>query len=157
MNQTATSSNRTLRLLGAGLLASLVMGMWEMMIEGLLPHGAGFWSAPTYIAATVIRGLQTVARPVSFDLIAVMAGLMGHMMNSAILGLIFGFVIAPRLKSRGSKILAGMVFGGMIYAVMTFLVAPIIDPAMGNLNAVSFLLGHLMWGGALGALVHRAS
>ncbi len=157
MSQTATPSNRTLRLLGAGLIASLVMGMWEMMAEALLPHGAGFWSAPTYIAATVFRGLQSVARPVPFDPMAVVAGLMGHMMNSVILGLVFGFGIAPRLKSIGSRIMAGMVFGGVIYAVMAFAVAPFVDPAMGNLNAMAFLLGHLMWGGALGALIPQVA
>ena len=45
MNQTATSSNRTLRLLGAGLIASLVMGM------------AGAGGPPSLVWVTGVAGL----------------------------------------------------------------------------------------------------
>ncbi len=147
-----TRTNLSVKLLGAGLIASLVMGMWEMMVEAIIPNGAGFWSAPTYIAATIFRNLQTVARPVPFDLVAVMAGLMGHMMNSVILGLVFAFVIAPRFKSLVAQAVAGMMYGAVVYAVMALVVVPFVDPVMANLNAVVFFLGHLMWGVALGAL-----
>jgi uncharacterized membrane protein YagU involved in acid resistance len=158
MASTTLSTTRTklsVKLFGAGLIASLVMGIWEMMVEAIIPNGAGFWSAPTYIAAMVLRNLQTVARPVPFDLVAVMAGLMGHMMNSVIFGLIFAFVIAPRFKSLIGQVIAGMMYGAVVYAVMAFVVVPFVDPVMANLNAVVFFLGHLMWGVALGALSYR--
>lgn len=155
MSSTALRTTRTtlsVRWIGAGLIASLVMGMWEMMVEAIIPNGAGFWSAPTYIAATVFRNLQTVAHPVPFDLVAVTAGLMGHMMNSVILGLIFALLIAPRTKSLVSQAIAGMMYGAVVYVVMALAVVPLVDPVMANLNAVVFFLGHLMWGVALGAL-----
>ncbi|CAG0946349.1 hypothetical protein ANRL1_02929 [Anaerolineae bacterium] len=158
MSTASLSTTRTIlsfKLLGAGLIASLVMGMWEMMVEAIIPNGAGFWSAPTYIAATLFRNLQTVARPVSFDAVAVMAGLMGHMMNSVIFGLIFVLVIAPRFKSLIAQAGAGMMYGAVVFAAMWFVALPIIDPVMLNLNAVVFFLGHLMWGVALGALNYR--
>ncbi len=151
----ATRSTLSTKLLIPGLVASLVMGMWEMMVEAIIPNGTGFWSAPTYIAATIFRNLQTVARPVPFDFVGVMAGLMGHMMNSVILGLIFAFVIAPRFKSLIGQVVAGMVYGGVVYGVMALVVVPFVDPVMANLNAVVFFLGHLMWGIALGALNNR--
>lgn len=150
-----TRSSISARLLIPGLVASLVMGMWEMMVEAIIPNGAGFWSAPTYIAATIYRNLQTVARPVPFDFVGVMAGLMGHMMNSVILGLIFAFVIAPRFKSLVGQLIAGMMYGAVVYAVMALVVVPFVDPVIANLNAVVFFLGHLMWGVALGALNYR--
>ncbi len=150
-----TRTNISLKLIGAGLIASLVMGMWEMMVEAIIPNGAGFWSAPTYIAAALLRNLQTIARPVPFDFAAVMVGLMGHMMNSVILGLIFAFVIAPRFKSLIGQIVAGMMYGAVVYALMALAVVPLVDPVMANLNAVAFFLGHLMWGVALGALNYR--
>ncbi|MBI4789701.1 MAG: hypothetical protein HY782_21940 [Chloroflexi bacterium] len=158
MSSTTLSTTHTTlsaKLLGAGLIASLVMGMWEMMVEAIIPNGAGFWSAPTYIAATILRNLQAVARPVPFDLVAVMAGLMGHMMNSVIFGLVFAFVIAPRFKSLIGQVVAGMMYGAVVYAVMALIVVPLVDPVMANLNAVVFFLGHLMWGVALGALNYR--
>ena len=158
MASTTLSTTRTTlssKLLGVGLIASLVMGMWEMLIEAIIPNGAGFWSAPTYIAATLFRNLQAVARPVPFDFVAVAAGLMGHMLNSVIFGFIFAFVIAPRFKSLISQAIAGMVYGAVVFAAMWFVALPIIDPVMANLNAVVFFLGHLMWGVALGALNYR--
>lgn len=150
----ATRATLSAKWIGAGLLAGLVMGMWEMMIEAVIPNGAGFWSAPTYIAAAVFRNLQTVAHPVPFDPVAVMAGLMGHMLNSVILGLIFALLVAPRFKSWVSQAIAGMMYGAVVYVVMALAVVPLVDPVMANLNAVVFFLGHLMWGVALGVLTH---
>ncbi|HEC24252.1 MAG TPA: hypothetical protein ENI95_15185 [Chloroflexi bacterium] len=146
----ATRPSFSVRLLIGGLVASMVMGMWEMILEAVIPGGSGFWSPVIYIAATVLRGLQSAGSPVSFHLPGVVLGLMGHMMNSAILGLIFALLIAPRLRSPGGQIIGGMVFGVMIFAVMWFGVLPLIDPVMLNLNFVVFLLGHAMWGVALG-------
>ncbi len=150
----ATRTTFSVKWIGIGLLAGLVMGMWEMMVEAIIPNGAGFWSAPTYIAATVFRNLQTVAHPVPFDLVAVMAGLMGHMMNSVILGLVFALLLAPRVKSKVSLVLAGMMYGVVVYVVMALAVVPLVDPVMAKLNAGIFFLGHLMWGVALGGLTY---
>ena len=144
------------KLLIAGLIASVVMAMWEMVVEALLPGGAGFWSPPVLIAATVLRDLQNVATPVPFTLIGVVVGMMGHMMNSIILGIVFAFWIAPRVPSLFGQIIAGMVYGVVIYIVMWFVILPIIDPVMLKLNAFVFLLAHLMWGGALG-WINRAT
>ena len=140
-----------------GLIASLVMGMWEMLVEAFIPNGAGLWAAPTYIAATILRQLQTVVKPVAFDAFAIVAGLMGHMMNSVVLGLVFAFAIAPRVKSLGGKIAAGMIYGAVVYAMMWYAVVPVVDPVLLNLNGLVFLLAHLMWGVALGLLTHRLS
>ncbi|MBI5878758.1 MAG: hypothetical protein HZB53_13995 [Chloroflexi bacterium] len=155
---TSTTLNATRSVVSAkwlvpGLGASLVMGMWEMMIEAVV--GAGFWAPVVFIAATVVRNLQGVAVPVPFDLVAVVAGLMGHMMNSVIFGLIFTFFIAPRARARGGQITAGMVYGAVIFALMWFIVAPLADPVMLKLNAAVFFLGHLMWGAVLGLLNHQ--
>ncbi|MBI3760837.1 MAG: hypothetical protein HY260_03115 [Chloroflexi bacterium] len=145
----------SVKLLIAGLVASLVLGMWEMILEAIV--GDGFWSPVVYIAATVLRGLQTVTAPVAFNLLGVVLGLMGHMMNSVIFGLIFAYLIAPRAKSLVGQIVAGMVYGVVIYLVMWFVVLPLVDPVMLNLNAFIFLLGHAMWGIALGAINYWAT
>ncbi len=138
------------KLLIAGLIASMVMAMWEMVVEAIIPGGAGFWAAPVMIAATVLRDLQNVATPVPFSLIGVVVGMMGHMMNSVILAIVFAFWIAPRIPSLVGQIIAGMMYGIVIYVVMWYAVLPVIDPVMLRLNAVVFLIAHVMWGGALG-------
>ncbi len=160
MSSTVLSTARSAfstRLIGAGLIASLVMGMWEMIAEQIIPSGAGIWAAPTYIAATIFRNLQSVAHPVPFDALSVAAGLMGHMMNSVIFGVIFALLITPRFKSLVEQAIAGMVYGAVIFVGMWFVVVPIIDPVMLNLKAAIFFLGHLMWGIALGALIPWAT
>ena len=50
-----------------------------------------------------------------------------------------------------------MIYGMVIFAMMWFVVVPLLDPVMANLNMVVFLLGHLMWGVALGALNYWAA
>src|SRR5712692_3421219 len=82
-----------------GLVAGMVMGMWQMVVEAVLPGGAGFWSPLVYIAATVMRDLQSVGAPAGFNLVAVIVGLMGHVMNSLIFGLLYAWLVSHRGRS----------------------------------------------------------
>ncbi len=143
------------RVVGAGLIASIVMGMIEMIFEAVA--GAGFWSPVVFIGATVLRGLQAVRVPVAFDLAGVVLGLMGHMMNSVIFGIIFAWIFSRTAGSRRALVGWGMVYGLMIFAVMWYVVVPAIDPVMLKLNATVFAISHVMWGAALGLIVPQAS
>jgi hypothetical protein len=145
------------RILVAGVVASLVIAMWEMIVEAVIPDGAGFFGAPIAIGATVVRDLQGASNPIEFNALALVAGLMGHMMNSVILGAIFGAVVARRALSTGATLMAGMVWGVAVFAAMWFVVVPAVDPLMLNLNAPAFFAGHVMWGAALGFLWGRAA
>ncbi len=160
MTNTTVSTIRpsfSLKLLAGGIVASLVIAMWEMIVEAIIPAGNGFWSPVVYIGATVARDLQSVSAPVPFHLLGVILGLIGHMMNSIIFGLIFAYLIAPRARSLGGQIVAGLIYGVVIYLVMWFVALPLVDPVMLNLNAIVFLLGHMMWGVALGFINHRVT
>jgi len=146
-----------LSLLAGGLVASIVMGMWQMILEAIIPGGAGFWSPLVFIAATILRDLQTVSVPVPFHLLGVLLGLMGHMMNSVIFGLLFAYLIAPRTRSLIGQAVAGMVYGAAIYVVMWFAIVPLVDPVMAHLNPLIFSLGHFMYGLALGLVNHKVT
>lgn len=137
----------------AGLIASVAMTMMEMVYEGIF--GAGFWSAPTFIAATILRDLQSVAIPVTFSLVPVVLGMMGHMMNSVVLGFVFVKISEKFLQTRISGIVAGAVYGIALFVAMWFLVLPVIDPVMLNLNTMVFAISHIVWGAVLGAFVAR--
>jgi len=141
----------TTRVLGTGLLASIVMGMVEMVFEA--KTGAGFWSPLVFIAATVLRPLQSVPTPVPFMALPVALGLMGHMMNSMILGLVFGSIFTRFALSRGALAGAGVVYALLIFAMTWYLVLPVIDPVMLNLNAAFFAIAHVMWGAVLGLAI----
>ncbi len=143
------------RLLVAGIVASLVMGMIEMVYEALA--GDGFWSAPVYIGATVLRGLQSVRIPVAFNFWGVVLGLMGHMMNSVIFGLIFAAIFARGARSRAGLVVSGTIYSLVLFFMMWYVVAPAIDPVILNLNATVFAIAHIMWGAALGLLVPRVA
>ena len=150
-------SSFSLKLLVGVIVAGLVMAMWEMIMEAILPGGNGFWSPVVYIGATIVRDLQNVTVPVPFHLLGVMAGMMGHIMNSIILGLIFALLIAPRTRSLGGQVVTGLIYGVVVYLVMWLVVVPLLDPVMRHLNAVVFLLGHMLWGVTLGVATHWAT
>ncbi len=135
----------------AGLIASIIMGMIEMIYEAVA--GDGFWSPVTYIGATVLRGLQSLQPPVGFRFWGVVLGLAGHMMNSVLLTWVFTAVIARRVASRGTLVITGAIYGLVVFFVMWYLVVPAVDPVMLNLNATVFALAHLVWGAMLGVLL----
>lgn len=139
------------RIVVGGVIASLVIAMWEMVVEAIIPGGAGFFGPPIAIGATIVRDLQGSTNPIPFDGLALILGLMGHMMNSIILAAIFGLIVS-RLSPSGSGIVAfGMGWGVAVFVGMWFVVAPLIDPLMLNVSAAAFFLGHVMWGLVLGA------
>lgn len=140
-----------------GIVASLVIGMWEMIVEAILPDGAGFFGPVVAIGATLVRDLQGSSNPIPFDGVAFVLGLAGHMMNSVVLAAVFGLV-AFRFLHGGTKLVAaGVLYGVMVWAAMWFVVIPLVDPLMRNLNGLVFLIGHMMWGGALGLLWSRVT
>jgi len=143
------------KILIAGLVASIAMAMMEMMFEGLF--GVGFWSAPIFIAATVVRDLQAVAVPVSFNLMGVVLGMMGHMMNSVVLAMVFAMALSGILRNRMMGTIIGAVYALVIFALMWFIVLPAIDPVMLKLNPIVFALSHMLWGMVLGYMVTRPS
>lgn len=137
----------------AGLVSSIAMAMMEMAYEGVF--GAGFWSAPVFIAATVLRDLQAVAIPVAFALVPVILGMMGHMMNSVILAFIFAGLFGRSLNSSLNGAVVGALYALGIFFAMWFLILPLIDPVMLNLNPVVFAISHMLWGAVVGAMVAR--
>ena len=143
------------RILIAGIGASLVLAMWEMIVEAVIPDGAGFFGPPIAIGATIVRDLQGSANPIPFDVVALVLGLMGHMMNSVILAVIFGLIVTRLAPSAAGTIGLGMAWGVAVFAMMWFVVVPAIDPLMLNLNAAVFFAAHLMWGAALGFIWTR--
>jgi len=129
--------------------------MWEMLVEAVLPGGAGFFGPPIAIGATVIRDLQGSPNPIPFDLAVLVLGLAGHMMNSVVLAAVFGLAVGRRGLTTTGLLVAGVAWGVMVFGAMWFVVVPIVDPLVLNLNAAAFLAGHVMWGAALGYLWAR--
>lgn len=67
-------------------------------------------------------------------------------MNAVILGLLFALVISRIAGGVVGVALTGMAYAASIFAVMWFLLLPLIDPAMLLLNGAGFFFSHLMYG-----------
>ncbi len=133
------------RIFAVGLIAGIAFGMMQMIIEAVI--GRGFWSPLRYIASVFTLGKDTDP---SFSLIPVVVGLMGHMMNSIILGTVFAFLISPLIKSTAGLAVAAMAYGAAVFLAMWYLILPVIDPAMKLVNGPGFFISHLMYGLILG-------
>lgn len=134
-----------------GLIAGLVFAMWAMVV-GLFT--SDLWAPPQGIAQSIGIGAQGH----DFQPVPFVAGLMGHMMNSAILGIVF-IAIARTLHLRlVASVMGGMVYGLIVYGAMYWVVLRglLASTSASFLSANpewSWIAAHLMFGVVLGALV----
>jgi hypothetical protein len=133
-----------------GLIAGLVFAMWAMLV-GLFT--STLWAPPQGIAQSI--GIGSAGH--NFQILPFVAGLMGHMMNSIVLGVIF-IALARTIGLQGSAaVLGGMVYGVLVYAAMYWVVlrGVLSSTSASFLSANpewSWIAAHLMFGVVLGAL-----
>ncbi|HUZ90105.1 MAG TPA: hypothetical protein VMU49_09815 [Candidatus Acidoferrales bacterium] len=134
-----------------GLIAGVVFAMWAMMV-GLFT--STLWAAPQGIAQSVGIGSPGHA----FQLIPFLIGMMGHMVNSVIIGIVF-IAIARSAHLRGAgAVIGGMMWGLIVYGTMFWVVLRglLASTSASFLSANpewSWIAAHLMFGVVLGALV----
>ena len=134
----------------AGLIAGMVFAMWAMVI-GIFT--SNLWAPPQGIAQSV--GIGQAGH--DFQIAPFVLGLLGHMMNSIILGLIF-LGVATVLKLRGlASVVVGMMYGLIVYAVIYWGVlrsapAGTSESFLSANPGWSWIVAHLMFGGVLGLL-----
>lgn len=134
-----------------GLVAGIVFAMWAMMV-GLFT--STLWAAPQGIAQSIGIGGQGH----DFQAIPFLLGIMGHMMNSVVIGVVF-IAIARAAHLRGlSAVMGGMVWGLIVYGAMYWvLLRGILASTSASFLSAnpewSWIAAHLMFGLVLGALV----
>lgn len=134
-----------------GLIAGIVFAMWAMMV-GLFT--STLWAPPQGIAQSL--GIGSPGH--SFQLIPFLVGMMGHMMNSVVIGVVF-LLLARAVHLRGiGAVVGGMVYGVAVYAVMYWvLLRGLLASTSGSFLSAnpewSWVAAHLMFGVVLGALV----
>ncbi len=116
-----------LRRLVPGLAAGMAFAMWAMFVA---IFASRLWAPPQGIAQSIGLGSQGW----DFQFVPFILGIMGHMMNSIIIGLIF-LAVAAALRLRS----AGVVVGGMIYGVVVYLVMyyPVLRGVLSSARAPS--------------------
>jgi len=133
-----------------GLIAGLVFAMWAMFV-GLFT--STLWAPPQGIAQSI--GIGSPGH--NFQLVPFVAGLIGHMMNSIVLGVIF-VAIARTLRLQSyAAVVGGMVYGVIVYAAMYWvLLRGVLSSTSASFLSAnpewSWIAAHLMFGVVLGAL-----
>ncbi len=134
----------------AGLIAGLPLAMW-LMIVGIF--ASNLWAPPQGIAQAV--GIGHAGH--DFQLVPFILGVMGHMLNSIILGLVF-LAVAAVLNLRGlASVIVGMIYGIVAYETISWVVLRgLLSGTSGSFLSAnpewSRIIGHLMFGAVLGLL-----
>jgi len=151
LTQTKSAVRVAARWFLPGLIAGLVFAMLAMVV-GIFT--SNLWAPPQGIAQSVGIGTQGH----NFQLVPFVLGLMGHMVNSVIIGIIF-ITIARAVHLRGvGAVIGGMVWGviayvGMYRVVLRVLLVSTSSSFLSANPEWSWIAGHLMYGVVLGALV----
>jgi hypothetical protein len=134
----------------AGVVAALPLAMW-LMVVGIF--ASNLWAPPQGIAQAV--GIGHPGH--DFQLVPFILGLMGHVMNSIILGLVF-LGVAVVLKLRGlASVIVGMIYGLVAYEIINWVaLRGLLSSTSGSFLSAdpewSRIIGHLMFGALLGVL-----
>jgi hypothetical protein len=135
----------------AGLGGGIAMAIIGAMISASL--GGDIWLESKQIAA-VVYGPAAIARS-GFVAGPVIVGTLLHLIVSAALGAIFGILTRRvlRLTSEfGTLIMAGLIYGLLIWMIAYFLVLPFFNPTLRETYAPAFIVQHLVYGAVTGLL-----
>ncbi len=144
----------------AGLAGGMVMAMWQMVVGAIAQQptavpgiDSSFWTAVTAIPS-VPFGLDWFHA--SFDAGAVFVGLMGHMMNSIVLGAA-GVGLAVALLGNRPSIAKAMAFGMMFGLLLEVVVVNLIVNQIQTVDTLytstpewSWWVAHAMFGATVG-------
>jgi hypothetical protein len=134
----------------AGLLAGLVMSIWEMSSAMLL--GAGLWKAPLLIA-TIVLGPQVYDGGRQFAVGPVMLGLLLHELASAGMGLAYVPLVHIPLLGR-HPIITAVLYAFVSWIVAQYALIPWLSPTMAqHTPPLQLAIAHIVFGVVLGLSV----
>ena len=150
---TSVSIEPAVRAGAAGVIGGLPLAAWLMLV-GIF--ASTLWAPPQGIAQAV--GIGHPGH--DFQLVPFILGVMGHVVNSVILGLVFLGVVAI-LNVRGwAIVLVGAVYGVVAYEIIYWsLLRGLLSGTSGSFLSAdpqwAVIIGHLMFGAVLGLLFAR--
>jgi len=134
----------------AGVIAGLPLAAWLMLV-GIF--ASTLWAPPQGIAQAV--GIGHPGH--DFQLVPFILGVMGHVVNSVILGLVFLGVVAILNVRCWAIVLVGAVYGIVAYEIIYWsLLRGLLSGTSGSFLSAdpqwAWIIGHLMFGAVLGLL-----
>ena len=154
---------------GAGVVASLAMGMYAMVAAWA--KGTGFFTPLHHIASLVapedsmMASMHAAAAGndfhVAFGTAALGAAI--HMMTGAMYGAVFGLAVSRMDLARGMLAAAGLVYGALVFVMSAFVGLPLAASVLGAGDPIrnmaelagwgTFAVEHLVFGLALGLIL----
>ena len=136
-----------------GALAGLAGGVAMAVVAALLSASMGLdiWHEVKRISA-IVYGPAAFAGS-GFELEPVLIGTLIHLLVSALLGAIFGIVTRRWLhltSDFGTPVLAGLIYGLMVWLAAYFVVLPLLNPALLEVYAPAFIIQHAVYGIVMG-------
>lgn len=121
MSDNVISSERIAPILGSAVKAGLIAGLVFMVVEMLLvwlAMGMNPFAPPQMIAATVMGpDVLPDAIPPGSNIVVLMVGMLVHFAMAVVLAFVFKY-LATALRLNGTMlIVAGVVFGLIVYAI----------------------------------------
>lgn len=107
-----------------GMIAGMMMAAVEM-VYGWLSDAHGFWDAPMAIWAWV-AGIDNFGDP-SDHVDSIVLGIIGHMMMSAMVGVVFAALMIYVIRARDvvTPVVVGIGYGLLVWVVMRYVVLPL--------------------------------
>ena len=134
--------------LGGGLAMAVVGAIISASLDG------DIWLEAKQIA-TVFYG-PSVATVPGFAAGPIIVGTLLHMIVSAVLGALFGIVTRRVLhltSDFGTPLMAGLIYGMLIWLVGYLVVLPLVNPLLRNSTyAPAFIIQHLVYGAVTGLI-----
>ncbi len=126
----------------AGVGGGVLMGIWLMLVTAA--GGMGFLAPLKLIAATFYgQNAMTGGGVVA------LAGLVLHVIVSLVFGVIFAVLIIRAAPAIGPSWGSAILYGAVTWALMTFVVLPVVDPLMRSTVAtmpLAWFAAHILYG-----------
>jgi len=132
----------------SGILAGIIMGIVSMLVS--YRTGMGLL-LPLHMVAATFYGVGALVDGAGVAAI----GLIIHLVVSAFFGVVFALLTQTNIAQRGPLIRGGLVFAIVIWAIMTFLFLPAVNPTMSSrvaLQPTGWFIEHIVFGVVLSFL-----
>jgi hypothetical protein len=137
----------------AGAAAGLAGGVAMSAVGALISFAIqeSVWRTPKQIAAFFF-GSAALANP-GFDAAPVLVGSLTHLLMAAVFGVLYAVIISRVFRvttEYGAPVVGGLVYGLLIWLIAYFVVAPLLNPALLDVYAPSFIIQNLVYGTVVG-------
>ncbi len=140
----------------AAIIAGIVFMMLEMVLVATV--GGGSPSGPPRMIAAMVMGEGVLPPPATFEMAPMLVAMLVHFTISIVYAIILGWIISSRDLNLGMSLLAGAVFGLLLYFVNFYVftaVWPWFEMARGTISLVAHVAYGLALGWAYRALASR--